>query len=218
MNQEIQDVLDGKSEGCIVCGDCLAIMKDMPDKCVDAVVTDPPYGVEFKRQEWDKNIPNWYPLGERVSKIQIVITAPETQWYYPKPNWVCCWYRPASSSRSLLNGGFNHWSPVLVWGENIKFKVDSINLHAIANSYPKGFPHPSPKPIALMVWLVNEGIQANEIILDPFCGSGTTCVAAKKLGRRYIGIDISEEYCRISRNRLRDTERPLFDIGKAVRA
>jgi modification methylase len=41
-----------------------------------------------------------------------------------------------------------------------------------------------------------------DLILDPFCGSGTTCVAAKMLGRNYIGIDISEEYCRIARERL----------------
>ena len=68
--------------------------------------------------------------------------------------------------------------------------------------------HPSPKPIAYMEWLVNR--LGGKTILDPFCGSGTTCVAAKKLGRRYIGIELDEKYCRIARNRVRDTERPLF--------
>ena len=53
-----------------------------------------------------------------------------------------------------------------------------------------------------MMVLIEENSKPGDLILDPFCGSGTTCVAAKKLGRRYIGIDISEEYCQIARERL----------------
>ena len=53
-----------------------------------------------------------------------------------------------------------------------------------------------------MLWLVEKATKPTDIILDPFCGSGTTCVAAKMLGRNYIGIDISEEYCKIARERL----------------
>ena len=48
------------------------------------------------------------------------------------------------------------------------------------------------------------------LILDPFCGSGATCAAAKRTGRRYIGIELNKRYCEIARNRIRDTERPLF--------
>jgi site-specific DNA-methyltransferase (adenine-specific) len=71
--------------------------------------------------------------------------------------------------------------------------------------------HPAEKPLPLIKWIINESTKSNnQIILDPFCGSGTTCVAAKKLGCRYIGIELSEDWGRIARNRLRDTERPLF--------
>jgi len=58
------------------------------------------------------------------------------------------------------------------------------------------------KPLALMAYLCEKLSNPGDLILDPFCGSGTTCVAAKMLGRRYIGIDISEDYCRIARERL----------------
>lgn len=49
-----------------------------------------------------------------------------------------------------------------------------------------------------------------DIILDPFCGSGTTCVAAKRLGRRWIGIEINAGYAETARRRVLNTERPLF--------
>lgn len=188
----------------IICGNCLEVMKDWPDNCVDLVLTDPPYGVNFQNNEWDKEIPDWIDNGVRVGIGTIIITGITTMWDYPRPKWVCCWYRPASNSRSKL-GGFSHWSPILIYGIH-KFNVDTINLHAIQHAYYKGFPHPSPKPLALMVWLVEQATKEGDLILDPFCGSGTTCVAAKLLGRNYIGIDISEEYCEIARQRIKAVE------------
>ena len=71
--------------------------------------------------------------------------------------------------------------------------------------------HPTQKPLDLIYRIVETSSLPGDLILDPFCGSGTTCVAAKMLGRRYIGIDISEEYCKIARQRLRavDTGVPV---------
>ena len=63
--------------------------------------------------------------------------------------------------------------------------------------------HPTQKPLALIKWLVITFSDKCDIILDPFLGSGTTAVAAKQLGRKYIGIEISEKYCQIARDRLR---------------
>jgi len=55
---EIRAVLDGNSEGCIVCADCLDILPLMPDGCVDAVATDPPYGLKFMGKHWDCDVPS----------------------------------------------------------------------------------------------------------------------------------------------------------------
>jgi len=66
-------------------------------------------------------------------------------------------------------------------------------------------------PTALLGGAIEFSTNKEAIVLEPFAGTGTTCVAAKKLGRRYIGIDISPEYCQIARDRLRavDTGVPV---------
>jgi site-specific DNA-methyltransferase (adenine-specific) len=64
-------------------------------------------------------------------------------------------------------------------------------------------PHPAPFPVQLVERII--GATTADIILDPFMGSGTTAVAAKKLGRKYIGIEISPEYCELARDRINKT-------------
>jgi len=62
--------------------------------------------------------------------------------------------------------------------------------------------HPTQKPLAVMKWCIGLCSKEGDTILDPFCGSGTTLVAAVQTGRNAIGIEISEEYCAMSRKRL----------------
>ena len=210
-----QEEFEAKYVNTIVCGDCLDVMKDWPDGCVDLVLTDPPYGLSFLGNEWDKEIPNWINVGRRISETVVFTTAPTTLWDYPRPDWVAVWYRKHSSSRQA-NGGFNLWSPIVVYGK-VKIPTDLYSTHF--GTYwqeHSGIDHPSPKPVELYKWIVNWASKPNDLILDPFCGSGTTCVAAKKLGRRFIGIDISEDYCEIARQHLEsvDTGVPVKEARK----
>jgi site-specific DNA-methyltransferase (adenine-specific) len=62
--------------------------------------------------------------------------------------------------------------------------------------------HPCPKPYSAWRWLLERCSDENTVVLDPFCGSGTTLVAAKDLGLRAIGIEIEEHYCEIAAKRL----------------
>jgi len=65
--------------------------------------------------------------------------------------------------------------------------------------------HPTQKPIKLLQRMINLSSKENDIVLSPFSGAGSECVAAKKLNRKYIGFEIIEEYCKISENRLKNT-------------
>jgi len=65
--------------------------------------------------------------------------------------------------------------------------------------------HPTVKPLALMRYLITLVSRDDQIILDPFAGSGSTLIAAKELGRRYIGIEMSPEYCEIANRRISNT-------------
>jgi site-specific DNA-methyltransferase (adenine-specific) len=69
--------------------------------------------------------------------------------------------------------------------------------------------HPTQKPLPLLAPLIQYSCPPGGVILDPFCGSGSTVVAAKQLGRKAIGIEISEEYCRITVDRLRQSILPF---------
>ena len=65
--------------------------------------------------------------------------------------------------------------------------------------------HPTQKPVAVMRWILERYSEEKDTIIDPFCGSGTTLVACKEIGRDCVGIDISKEYCEIGIKRLYNT-------------
>jgi site-specific DNA-methyltransferase (adenine-specific) len=77
-------------------------------------------------------------------------------------------------------------------------------------SPPREREHPNEKPIELVSGFILRHAREGDMVLDPFMGSGTTLVAAKRLGRRAIGIEIEERYCEIAAERLRREEKPLF--------
>lgn len=73
-------------------------------------------------------------------------------------------------------------------------------LHMATECYNRS--HSATFPIALPEWFIRLFTKDGDVVLDPFNGSGTTCVAAKRLNRHYIGIDISQEYCKLAEDRI----------------
>ena len=182
----------------IYCGDCRDILPYLEP--VDLVLTDPPYQVGFSEFEkhfdfkwWLETFPNFGNVAFTCGIRNLHI--------YPKPRWIYCWAKPGSTRRNDT-GGFNCWEPVLYYG-NRKIMTDFIYLPDCVNHTVDGKDHPCPKPLPLWMWLVERFSNEGDLILDPMIGSGTTALAAKQLHRNFIGIEISQKYCDIARERLR---------------
>jgi len=180
----------------VICGDCLEVMKEIPDKSVDLVLTDPPY------PDYHKEIYG-YKKGllkelKRFSCKQLIFWSAKVDFpldytaihIWDKKVGVGSWYERIFER----NGGI----------EYKVYRYYLINSEVAANYTNDIFwEHPSQKPIKLIEKLILENSKEGDTILDPFLGSGTTAVAAKHLGRNYIGIEISPEYCKIAEERLR---------------
>ncbi|MCB8943167.1 MAG: site-specific DNA-methyltransferase [Ardenticatenaceae bacterium] len=82
-------------------------------------------------------------------------------------------------------------------------------LHMATECYNRS--HSATFPVALPEWFIRLFTQEDDVVLDPFMGSGTTAVAAKMLGRKYIGIDTDEEYCRLAKERVNQIQPRLLE-------
>ncbi|MCD6477195.1 MAG: site-specific DNA-methyltransferase [Candidatus Aenigmarchaeota archaeon] len=87
-------------------------------------------------------------------------------------------------------------------GSNGRAPYDVFQFNLVKNVSKEKTPHPCQIPVPLLEIFIKASSNKGDIVLDPFAGSFSTCVAAKKLGRKYIGIEINPEYCEIGRKRL----------------
>lgn len=204
--------------GKLIFGDCIDILKTAPDSCIDFVVTDPPYLVNYKdrsgRSIQNDRFGHW--IRPAFTEIYRVL----------KPNTFCVsFYGWNQVERFMLvwkNVGFR---PVghIVFQKRYPSKVGFLgNRHECAFLLAKGEPqkpkralkdvlpwhytgnhfHPTQKPIEAIRSLISAFSQPGDLVLDPFAGSGTTGIAAEQVDRRYILIEKDAEYFRIAEKRL----------------
>lgn len=182
-------------------GDCLEIMPHL-DK-VDAVVTDPPYGIgiadnpvrqKHARKNWDANA-----IGKEHLQAICAISKEQIIWggnYFelPPSRGFLIWDKKQPENFSLAMCE-QAW-----WSRDTNAKVFSKSVLGYDKS------HPTQKPVALMEWSL--GFLPNaDTILDPFMGSGTTLVACAKLGRKGIGIELDPDYFDIAVKRVEEAYR-----------
>ncbi len=194
-------------------GDCLEVLPTLALGKVDAVVTDPPYGIEHQTNG------QIFKSAVSIHGDNSLQAAEDVRAWARRGGTACCMFfspfRPMGGWRSVLcwskgvqvgAGGDREtcWKRDLemIGVENngpLQGNRDSAVLHfAALVAKPSG--HFAEKPVALMEYLVRK-LDA-QTILDPFMGSGTTLVACAKLGRRGIGIEIEPKYFDIARRRV----------------
>ena len=238
-------------ENKLLLGDAYKLIKDIPDRSVDLIITDPPYdikgihqgggitknkGVNFHKELNEKGLDKGIDLSIlsefcRVMKyINIYIFCNKTQLYDYLNFFVkerCCSFDmlimekedpiPFCGTHYLvdkeyclyfwetgaaLHVPFDRGRTVFRFKKNVADKKDYL--------------HPTIKPYHMVETLVLNSSKEGDLILDPFAGSGTSCLAAKRNNRRYIGFEIDEEFYKIASDRLSGFnirgEMNLFDI------
>ena len=199
----------------IYLGDCLDILPRL--ERADLVLTDPPYnagdiGKNHRRYENTKFpmddadyrafCQDWFAKASGLAERLVFSPGISHVGCYPPALWMIAWSKPGAVGFSRLQG-FNVWEPILVYGQTPGKVVH--DLYTLTPQNQRSGPerdHPCPKPLELWQWLMLQVSEENELIVDPFLGSGTTLRVAKNLGRRAIGIEAVERYCEIAALRL----------------
>lgn len=202
----------------LILGDCREILPTLEG--VDAVVTDPPYGVSIARGD------GRIGRGD-AARIHGDLVPPEIGWVadyeavvwggnnfcdqLPRSTGWLVWFKhqPDKSEHSMAE---------IAWTNCVRtIRHFSLAYHGFMRA-ADGWHHPTQKPARLMEWCL--GFVKGESILDPFMGSGTTGVACVRLGRRFVGIEIEPRYYEIACRRIEDAYRQadLFIDQPTVKA
>lgn len=219
----------------VVQGDCRELVPLLPEGCV--IVSDPPYNVGYHYDTYaDRK-----DTSEYWREIQSVMPTPCVLIHYPEdvfefsvrsgivPTEVVAWVYNANTPKQwrmvawfgtkpdFSKAGQPYKNPtdkrvaaLIAAGKDGRL-YDWWDVQQVKNVSEEKTEHPCQMPLLVMERIVK--VTDGEVIVDPFTGSGTTLVAAKKLGRHFLGFELSPDYCAITRSRLDaiDAQPSLFD-------
>lgn len=208
----------------LLIGDCFDYMKTIPDKSVDIILTDPPYGKHYHNGasrgkkgfgaarhvkysssiNWDDHIPSKFVFSEmfRIAKNLIIFGGNYFAHLLPPSNCWLFWdkkgdvpFQNPFADGELIYTTFKR--PV----KRIVFKQQGF----ISDSHDERY-HPTQKPTELLQLLLEEFTEAGETVLDPFMGSGSTGVACVNTGRNFIGMELDPGYFETAKKRIDEAQ------------
>jgi site-specific DNA-methyltransferase (adenine-specific) len=214
-------------------GDALELLPQIPAGAVDAVVTDPPYGIGFKYNTHDDSGDEYEALMGRVVPLteRCVIDGGGLFWWQGMPRcsdwhrWFPTGYRLLASCKNFVQmrpvAVQYAFDPVVFWwkGKPRVYPENGRRDWHIANTArwvcdkaTKGI-HPCQRPIDAVEYVVRMASNPGDIVLDPFAGSGTTALACLMTGRRCLSIELDPHYHAVAQKRIDDylAAGPLFD-------
>lgn len=206
--------------GILYHADCFEIMKYIGDGQVDLVITDPPYNLNKDYGTYKDNlssfeykifIKNFIGHARAISLNRLIIILGSKVlkiWWDEIPDAKLIIVRQGAITHNAEKGLRLQYRPVLttvdsnskksdLW-EDIRWPSEGFLYH------DERFGHPAMSPESVMCRCINLFSDPGATVLDPFFGVGTTGVAAERLNRKWIGIEINEEYCKIAVKRIRD--------------
>ncbi len=207
--------------------DCLDFLRTLPDGSVDAVVTDPPYGVGYTGR-WNSE---WKPIANDKNLAWLPEWASELGRVLAPTCFVACFYGwPVAGAflDSFKMAGFRPTSHLVFIKNQMGLGYHTRGKHEQAYLFTRGkakptevgtdvlswtrvrnAEHPTQKPIDAIEPLVSRFCPQGGTVLDPFAGSGTTGVACIQTGRNFIGCEIDAGYAEIARRRCKEAEEAI---------
>jgi DNA modification methylase len=203
-------------EAVLYLGDCLEVLPTLGP--VDAVVTDPPYGIGFKYDGTVDSEEKYPEMMRRIVALSDALLADGGMAFFWQGmrhaskfhEWFPAGYRLFAALKNftqfLPTPVQYSWDPVVFWikGDTKKRAIAGERDYHMGNTArwvaEKSNGHPCPRPEDTVEYVV--GLTTGHTILDPFMGSGTTGVACARLGRRFIGVEIEERYFDIACKRI----------------
>lgn len=209
----------GQCENRIINGDCIEVMRSLPWASVDFILTDPPYLVNYRDRSGrsihnDANEGAWLkPAFRQMFRVL-------------RPDSLCVsfygWNKVDVFMDAWKSAGFSVVGHIVFhkqYASKSRFlSYEHESAYLLAKGRPAlpetpvpdvlDFPysgnrfHPTQKPVVPLLTLIDAFTRPGQMVLDPFCGSGSTLVAAQELDRRFIGIELDRDHHRTAINRL----------------